>query len=125
MSIHRTGAGRRDGERSLDNGRPALYNEKHFMNTATIKHPSAFVPIGMSLAALALVVGHAARYGIVHEADEGAAAHLFQLLMAGQVPLIVYFAVRWLPRVPADAVRVLVIQVLAAIAAFAAVYFLT
>jgi hypothetical protein len=102
-----------------------LYNKKYFMNIAILKNPSAFVPIGMSLAALALVVGHAARYGVVHEADEGAAAHLFQLLMTGQVPVMVYFAVRWLPRVRADAIRVLGLQFLAAIAAFAAVYFLT
>jgi hypothetical protein len=33
----------------------------------------------MSLAGLALVLVHAARYGIVHEADEGTSAHLFQI----------------------------------------------
>ena len=37
----------------------------------------------MSLAALALVLGHAAVFGIVHEADEGAAAHVWQILMVG------------------------------------------
>jgi hypothetical protein len=36
--------------------------------------PSAFLPIAMSLTALAVVLGHIAMYGVVREADEGAAA---------------------------------------------------
>ena len=52
------------------------------MNASLMKKPSAFLPIAMSLAALALVLGHAAMFGIVHEADERTAAHIFQLLMA-------------------------------------------
>ena len=44
--------------------------------------PLPWIPIGMSLAALALVLGHIALYGTAREADEGAAAHLWQLLMA-------------------------------------------
>ena len=35
----------------------------------------------MSFAALAMVLGHAAMFGVVHEADEGTAAHIFQLLI--------------------------------------------
>ena len=56
----------------------------------------------MSFAALALVLGHAAIFGIVHEADEGTAAHIFQLLMVGQVPFVASaFAVRGRPsRIP-------------------------
>jgi hypothetical protein len=46
------------------------------------KKPSAFVPMTMSLTALAVVLGNIAMFGVVHEADEGAAAHLWQLLMA-------------------------------------------
>jgi len=95
------------------------------MDDSPLKRPSAFLPLAMSLAALMLVLGHAAIFGIVHEADEGTPAHLFQLLMAGQVPLIAYFALKWLPRAPGSTLRVLVLQVGAALAAFAAVYFLT
>ena len=95
------------------------------MNASPIKHPSALLPIAMSLAALALVLGHAAIFGIVHEADEGAAAHLFQILMAAQVPIVAFFAVKWLPRVPAQTLLVLALQAAAALAAFAAVYWLT
>lgn len=95
------------------------------MNASPLKQPSALAPMAMSLAALAMVLGHAAIYGIVHEADEGAAAHIFQILMAAQVPVIVYFAVKWLPRDPKPAFRVLALQAAAALAAFASVYWLT
>lgn len=95
------------------------------MDVQTVKQPSAIVPVVMSAAALCLVLGHAAIYGIVHEADEGAAAHLFQLLMVAQVPIIVFFAVKWLPRTPGRTLRVLAVQAIAAVAAFASVYWLT
>jgi len=92
------------------------------MNASLLKRPSAFLPIAMSLAALALVLGSIAIFGVVHEADEGTAAHLFQLLMAGQVPIVAYFALKWLPRAPRPALRVLALQAAAIIAAFAPVY---
>ena len=95
------------------------------MNVALLKHPSAFLPLAMSLAGLALVLGHVAIFGIVHEADEGAAAHIWQLLMAGQIPLVVFFAIEWLPRAPRQALYVLALQAGAALASFAAVFFLT
>jgi hypothetical protein len=90
-----------------------------------MKQWSAVVPMTMSIAALALVLGHVAIYGIVREADEGTPAHLFQILMAGQVPIIGFFAVKWLPREPKKAILVLALQIAAALPAFAAVYFLT
>jgi len=92
------------------------------MNVSLMKHPSAFLPMAMSLAALALVLGHVAIFGVVHEADEGTAAHLWQLLMAGQVPVVEYFALKWLPRDPGKALRVLALQFVAALAACAPVY---
>ena len=95
------------------------------MNVSLMKKPSGFIPMAMSLAALGIVLGHAAIYGIVHEADEGAAAHIFQILMVAQVPVVAYFAIKWLPRATGQAMRVLALQVFAAIAAFASVYWLT
>jgi hypothetical protein len=95
------------------------------MNVPSIKQPSAFLPMAMSLAALAMVLGHAAIYGVVHEADEGAAAHIFQILMAAQIPVVAFFAIKWLPRAPGQALRVLALQAGAGLAAFAAVFFLT
>ena len=95
------------------------------MNASPMKQPSAILPVAMSSVALALVLGHVAAYGIVQEADEGTPAHLFQLLMAGQVPVVAFFAIRWLPRDPGPALKVLALQAGAALAAFAAVFFLT
>ncbi len=77
------------------------------------------------MAALAMVISHAAMYGIVHEVDEGTPAHIFQILMVVQVPIVAWFAIRWLPRDAAAALRVLALQAAAGIAAFASVYFLT
>jgi hypothetical protein len=89
-----------------------------------IKRPSAFVPIVMSLAALAVVALHVARFGSAQEADEGVAAHVWQCLMVAQIPVIVIFAAKWLRRTPRDAGLVLVLQFVAAAAAVAPVYFL-
>jgi hypothetical protein len=94
-------------------------------NTATtLKHPSAFVPLAMSLAALGLVIGHVAFVGVAREADEGAAAHLWQLLMAGQIPVIAFFAINWLPRRPRQALLILALQAAAGVAAAAPVFLL-
>jgi len=90
-----------------------------------MKQPSVFLPLAMSLAALAMVLGHAAIFGVVHEADEGTAAHIFQLLMAAQVPIVAFFALKWLARAPRQTLQVLALQAAAALAAIAAVFFLT
>ena len=44
-----------------------------------LKHPSASLPLVMSLAALALFLGHVALFGMTPEADAGAAAALAAL----------------------------------------------
>ncbi|CAM4132545.1 hypothetical protein [Roseateles saccharophilus] len=75
--------------------------------------PSAAVPVLMSLAALLLVGVHVATFGTGREADEGVAAHLFQLLIALQLPIVLYHAVRWLPRSPRQGIQVFGLQVLA------------
>ncbi len=86
------------------------------------KEPSAFLPLAMSLAALALVLGHIAIFGGVHEADEGTPAHLFHLLIVGQAPIVAFFAIKWLPRSPGPALLILAVQAGAVIAAFAPVF---
>jgi hypothetical protein len=78
----------------------------------------------MSLVALAIVVIHVAIFGAVREADEGTAAHFFQLLMIAQVPIIAFFAIKWLPRTPRQALRILALQFAAALAALAPVFLL-
>lgn len=77
----------------------------------------------MSLTALTILLGHIALFGIVREADEGTAAHLFQLLIGGQVPIVAFFAVKWLPRAPKQALGVLAIQIIAALAACSPVFY--
>lgn len=94
------------------------------MNVSHIKQPSAFVPIAMSIAALLTVLYHLARFGIARETDEGAAAHIWQLLMAGQLPLVAFYAIKWLPRAPRTALQVLAVQLGAALTALAPVYLL-
>ena len=95
------------------------------VHASPIKQPSALLPLAMSLAALALVLGHAAIFGVVREADEGTAAHVFQILMIAQLPVIAYFALKWLPRQPKQSLQVLALQVGAWLAAIAAVDRLT
>lgn len=91
---------------------------------ALLRQPSGFVPLLMSTAALAVVLSFLAIHGVVHQEDEGAAAHLWQLLMAGQLPIVAYFAVKWLPRAPRPALGVLAIQAIAGLAAMAPVFLL-
>jgi hypothetical protein len=97
---------------------------------AILKHPSAFLPVAMSLAAIGVLLC-AAIYGVLHgahgiirEPDEGTAAHLWQLLMAGQIPVLLFFAIKWLPRAPRQTLGVLALQAGAALASMAPVFFL-
>lgn len=94
------------------------------MTARILKKPSAFVPLVMSISALIIVCAHVAIFGVVREADEGTAAHLWQLLMGLQLPIIALFAVRWLPKVPRYALSVLAVQACAVLAACAPVFLL-
>jgi hypothetical protein len=91
---------------------------------AIMKQPSAFLPLAMSLTALAMVLGYVARYGVARQADEGAVAHLWQILMAGQMPIVAFFAIKWLPRAPRKTLYVLAQQTAAALVSLALVFFL-
>ena len=95
------------------------------MATSPMKQPSALAPLVMSFAALALVVGHAVIFGVVHQADEGTAAHIFQLIMIGQVPIVAFFGAKWFPRAPRQTLQVLAPQAGAVLAAVVAVLLLT
>lgn len=91
---------------------------------ALTRKPSAFLPLAMSLTALAGVLVHIAVYGVAREADEGATVHIWQLLMAGQMPVLAFFAIKWLPRAPKPTLYVLALQAGAALASMAPVFFL-
>ena len=91
---------------------------------AMLKHPSAFLPVAMSLGALAIVLVFIALHGTAPQADEGAAAHIWQFLMVAQIPIVVFFTIKWLPKLPRQAVPIIALQVCAALAAMAPVFLL-
>lgn len=91
---------------------------------AVLRRPSALIPLVMSMTALLLVVGPIPFDGIpVREPDEGAVAHMWQILMAGQMPVLLFFAVKWLRRAPRQAIGVLALQAGAVLAAMAPVFY--
>ena len=77
----------------------------------------------MSLAALVMVLGHVAIFGVVHEADEGSPAHIFQLLITAQLPVVAFFAIKYLPQAPKETLCVIAIQAGAVLAAIALSFF--
>ena len=94
--------------------------------SALLKQPSAFVPLVMSLVALSVVGIAVALHGVsgARQPDEGGFAHLWQLMLAGQLPVIAWFAITWLPRSPKQALTVIGLQAIAGIAAAAPVFLL-
>lgn len=92
--------------------------------SSVLRRPSAFLPVAMSFSALAVVLLFLVVHGPAPQQDEGAAAHLWQVLMAGQAPIVCFFAIKWLPRAPRYALPVLGVQVGAALAAMAPVFLL-
>ena len=80
--------------------------------------------MAMSLMAVGVVLTHITFYGTARQPDEGTAAHLWQLLMAGQLPIVIVFAAKWLPQSSRYALAVLALQAATAVAAITPVYFL-
>ncbi len=83
----------------------------------------------MSAAALSVVLLHLLGFGSgpgIHAGrpDEGPEAHIWQILMTGQIPIVLYCAIRWLRIDPRGTLPVLVIQALAFVAAAAPVFLL-
>jgi len=95
---------------------------RRFQLNIAAKQPSAVLPVVMSVAALATVLVHILLYGTQPQTDEGTAAHIWQLLMAGQLPIILFYSIKWLPRTPQIALAVIAVQIGAALAAAAPVF---
>ena len=76
------------------------------------KEPAAMIPVIMSLTALVIIAIQLVTHGMAPELDEHVVAHLWQVLMAAQLPVIGFFAFRWLPRAPWQAGTVLMVQAL-------------
>lgn len=79
------------------------------------------LPVVFSIVALGLVLGAVAA-GLPPQSDEGTAAHLYQLLMVAQFPLVIVFIATTDWTRPRRAMVVLAVQAIAAAAAFAALY---
>lgn len=88
----------------------AIARHRLVARSALLRRPTALVPLTMSVAALVTVIGYTATFGTARQADEGTAAHVWQLLMAGQIPIIAFFAIKWLPIEPRQAALVLALQ---------------
>jgi hypothetical protein len=81
-----------------------------------IKQPSAWIPLVMSFAALAMILVYVAIFGFANgsgNGDEGAPARIFQLIMVAQLPIAGYFAVKWFPKQPKQSLVVLALQAIA------------
>ena len=89
-----------------------------------VRKPSAIAPIIMSAFALFVVLVAIATGSAKPQPDEGAAAHIWQLLMAGQIPFLGWFVLRWLTRDLRAALPVLSIQIVAFAAALFPVWYL-
>jgi len=93
------------------------------MNVPKLRNPTVFLPLAMSLLALGMVLVHFTIFGIVKETDEGTAAHIFQLLMVGQFPIVAFLSFRWLAIAPRQTLFFIVFQVVAALATIITVFF--
>jgi len=102
----------------------ATMNQQTYPFGVLVKQPAAFLPLAMSLGALTVVVVTATVFGISRQPDEGTPAHLWQLLMAGQLPLLLFFVIRWWPRAPRQTIYVLALQAGAFLLATAPVFLL-
>ena len=98
--------------------------EQNSENNLLLKSPSAWIPLAMSLAALALILGYVAIFGIVQQEDEGTPAHIFQILMVLQLPIIAYFGIKWLPKRPKQSLLILALQAVAWIVPIATIFWL-
>lgn len=85
------------------------------------KNKSAWIPVAMSAAALLEVIIYLAVNGFYvppQQGDEYLPAHIFQLLLAGQIPFIAYFLYKHLFDKPRQALKVLVVQFVSALIPF-------
>ena len=81
-----------------------------------LKKPSAWIPIAVPLVFFAYITSIIAIFDVpVPDADEGTAAHLFQIWLALEPFLLGYFAFKWLPRAPKQALIILALQIVAAL----------
>jgi hypothetical protein len=91
------------------------------MTRASLNRFSGRLPVILSLLAFALVVTALIAGWETHDRDEGAAAHLFQLLIAVQAPIVLVFLATADWRPASRPARVLALQFAALVLALAPV----
>lgn len=94
------------------------------MKEFILKRPSAYFPIVMSIGALTIPWIWVFVFGPDPSGDEGVAAHVFQILTFGQMPIVLYFVFRWVLQKPKETLMALVLQVILIVLAFVPVYLL-
>lgn len=89
-----------------------------------VQRPSGYVPLLLSAAAALTIAVQLLTHGAAPSPDEGAAAHIFQLLMVAEVPCIAFFAFTRLPADPRRGLVVLALHLGAVAAVLAPVFLL-
>jgi hypothetical protein len=92
------------------------------MSDRALRWLGAALPVAMTSAIVAAAVVHVALGGALREPDEGVGAHLFQLLMPLELPIIGAFAATQIPRRPRWAGAIVAIQVGALLALVTVVF---
>ena len=92
------------------------------MDSQRINRVTGFAPVAMSIAAYFLVLAAVATRWQVDQPDEGTAAHLFQLWVAAQVPIVLVYLASAAWKRPWAILRTLLIQAAAVGIAFSAVF---
>ena len=85
--------------------------------------PSGFIPLLCSFAALTTVVVALASGAGARQPDEGAAAHIFQVLIVAQAPMLAFFGLRWARKTTWAALTILIAQIFAIGVAIAPVWY--
>jgi hypothetical protein len=89
--------------------------------------PTAYCPVGMSMLALfvvliAVAVGATASVAPDGRPDEGPAAHICQMLIVAQLPIMAAFSWRWARGSAKGAAQVLMLQIVSLVLALAPVF---
>jgi len=83
------------------------------------------MPIAMPLTFLVIMLIRLAKFGVpAPEADEGILAHLFQIWIVLEVLMVLYFAIKWIPQMPKQALFILTLQIAAALSVLVPVFLL-
>jgi hypothetical protein len=87
-----------------------------------IKRPSAFVPIIMSLLAMIILLFHNLMTRGERRQGEEIVSGIFEILLVWQLPVIVFFAFKWVPQSFKNGLIVLFLQIAAIAAGFCLIY---